>query len=52
MIGKEKAKKCALVMHTAPLDPNGTDLRAVKEALCDPEYVNVYFSKDKLHLSK
>ena len=48
MIGKEKAKKCALVMHTAPSDPNGTDLRAVKDALCDPDYVNVYFSNDKL----
>lgn len=48
LIGKEKAKKCALVLHTQPSDPNGTDLRAVKEALCDPEYVNVYFSTEKL----
>ena len=47
-IGKEKAKKCALVLHTAPVDQNGTDLNAVKEALCDPEYVNVYFSPQKL----
>lgn len=47
-IGKEKAKKCALVMHTAPSDQNGTDLRAVKEAFCDPDYVNVYFSQDRL----
>lgn len=48
-IPKEKAKKCALVMHTAAVDPNGTDLNAVKEALCDPEYVNVYFSQDKIN---
>lgn len=48
LVGKEKAKKCALVMHTAPVDQNGTDLRAVKEALCDPEYVNVYFSEARL----
>lgn len=48
-IGKEKAKKCALVMHTAASDNNGTDLRAVKQALCDPEYVNVYFSQDRLN---
>jgi len=48
LVGKEKAKRCALVMHTAPIDPNGTDLFAVKEAFCDPEYVNVYFSKEKL----
>ena len=47
-IGKEKAKKCALVLHTAPVDNNGTDLRAVKEAFCDPEYVNVFFSTEKL----
>ena len=49
LIGKEKAKKCALVMHTSPNDNNGTDLRAVKEAFCDPEYVNVYFSHDRLN---
>lgn len=49
LIGPEKAKKCALVMHTQPSDNNGTDLKAVKQALCDPEYVNVYFSADKLN---
>ena len=49
LIGKEEAKKCALVMHTSPNDNNGTDLRAVKEAFCDPEYVNVYFSHDRLN---
>ena len=47
-IGKEKAKKCALVMHTTPVDQNGTDLRAVREAVCDPEYVNVFFSSNRL----
>lgn len=46
MIGKEKAKKCALVLHTAIADQNGTDLRAVKEALCPDE--NVYFSTERL----
>jgi len=49
LIGKENAKKCALVLHTAPNDNNGTDLRAVKEAFCDPEYVNVFFSQDRLN---
>ena len=48
-IGKEKAKKCALVMHTAPVDQHGTDLNAVKNALCDPEYVNVFFSTTKIN---
>ena len=47
-IGKEKAKQCALILHTSPIDQNGTDLVKVKEALCDPEYINVYFSKQKL----
>jgi glycosyltransferase involved in cell wall biosynthesis len=36
-------------MHTQPSDQNGTDLKAVKEALCDPSYVNVYFSTDRLN---
>lgn len=48
LIGKEKAKKCALVLHTEISSNHGTDLRAVKEAFCDPEYVNVYFSTQKL----
>ena len=47
-IGKEKAKKCALILHTAVSDQHGTDLKAVKEALTDPEYVNIYFSTDKI----
>ena len=47
-IGKEKAKKCALLMHTAISDVHGTDLKAVKDAITDPEYVNIYFSKEKL----
>jgi hypothetical protein len=48
MIGQEKAKRCALVMHTQAVDENGTDLYAVREAVCDDSYVNVYFSQDKL----
>jgi glycosyltransferase involved in cell wall biosynthesis len=49
LIGKEAAKKCALVMHTQPVDQNGTDLYAVREAICDPDYVNVFFSQNKLN---
>lgn len=48
LIGEEKAKKCALVMHTQPVDENGTDLFAVREAICDDSYVNVFFSQEKL----
>lgn len=47
-IGEEKAKKCALIMHTQPVDQNGTDLYAVRDAICDSSYVNVFFSQDRL----
>jgi len=47
-IGTEKAKRCALIMHTQPVDENGTDLYAVREAICDPSYVNVFFSQERL----
>lgn len=47
-IGREKAKKCALVLHTDPVDNNGTDLRAVRDTICDPEYVKVLFSSQKI----
>ena len=47
-IGKQKAKKCALLLHTQPSDENGTDLRAVIDLLCDPEYQKVYFSEERL----
>lgn len=42
---KEQAKKCALLLHTQPVDDNGTDLFAVRDLLCDPEYHNVVFTK-------
>lgn len=44
-IGKEKAKKCSLLLHTQRVDENGTDLPAVVDLLCDPEYVRVVFSE-------
>jgi len=43
-IGKEKAKKCRLLLHTDPIDENGTDLPTVIDLLCDPEYQKVSFS--------
>ena len=46
MLPTNKAKRCALVMHTQPQDPNGTDLPAVVAAVC-PEY-DVIFSAKKL----
>jgi glycosyltransferase involved in cell wall biosynthesis len=48
IVGEEKAKKCALIMHTQPVDENGTDLYAVRDAICDPNYVNVFFSQERL----
>jgi glycosyltransferase involved in cell wall biosynthesis len=43
-IGKDKAKKCRLLLHTDPIDENGTDLPTVIDLLCDPEYQKVSFS--------
>jgi hypothetical protein len=47
-IGEEKAKKCVLLLHTQPIDENGTDLLAVKDLLCDPELCNVVIT-DKVY---
>lgn len=47
-IGHERAKKCALLLHTSPVDEAGTDLLAVKEALGDPTLNNIFFSSNKL----
>jgi len=43
---KEKRDKTAFVLHTQPVDNNGTDLPAVVEELC-PD-LNVIFSTNKL----
>ena len=46
MLPKEKADKCALLMHTQPIDENGTHLPNLVKALC-PD-TKVYFSHRKL----
>ena len=46
MLPKEKAEKCALLMHTQPRDENGTDLPELVKAVA-PE-AKVYFSDQKL----
>ena len=43
---KEQADKCVLVMHTAPVDSNGTDLPEVVKNVC-PDH-DVIFSTKKL----
>ena len=45
----EQARKCALVLHTQPVDDNGTDLPAVIDMLCgDDDRYNIIFSSNKL----
>ena len=46
---EEKAKKCAFLLHTAIVDDNGTDLKAVCDYLFDgnPKY-NIIFSQQPL----
>ena len=46
MLTKEEAEKCCLLMHTQPVDDNGTHLPNVVDAVC-PDY-KVYFSDQKL----
>ena len=43
---EEERKDCCLLMHTAPVDQNGTDLYKVKEAIC-PDY-DVRFSTARI----
>jgi glycosyltransferase involved in cell wall biosynthesis len=44
---KEKADKIALILHTQPIDDNGTDLYAVRELLFGKNS-NVFFSDQRL----
>ena len=47
----KKAKECALLLHTQPIDQNGTDLYAVIDMLCGDdkeERYNIIFSDKKI----
>ena len=46
MIPEEKRNKCLLLMHTNPVDENGTDLLAVSDAVAPGK--NVKFSTEKI----
>ena len=49
---KSKAEKCLLLMHTNPIDENGTDLIAVKDELCADyavRFTNAKYEQDKLN---
>lgn len=46
----EKARKCAFLLHTQPVDNNGTDLYAVIEALCGDslgDRYNIIFDENR-----
>ena len=44
---KEKAEKCLLILHTDPVDGNGTDIPAVIETVCDPKINKIKFTNGK-----
>lgn len=47
-LSDEQAKKCALILHTQPIDDNGTDLFAVSEMLFGKkEKYNIIFSDQR-----
>ena len=45
---REKAEKCLLLLHTNPIDENGTDLPAVIEYFCEEGKNNVLISAQRL----
>ena len=47
-LSEEQAKKCAFVLHTQPVDENGTDLYAVRDYFCSDEKYNIIFSDKPL----
>jgi glycosyltransferase involved in cell wall biosynthesis len=49
-LSKEDSDKCVLLLHTTPIDNNGTDLYAVKDKVCS-DY-NVVFSTNKIESDK
>ena len=48
---KEKADKCAMLLHCDPVDENGTDLIAVIETLCSNP-ANFIFSTGRKHVKE
>jgi hypothetical protein len=45
MLPKKESEKCLLLMHTTPIDQNGTDLYAVKDAICSDYNVKMLHTK-------
>lgn len=48
---KEKADKCLLLMHTSPIDENGTDLSSVVKSLCpyDVKFTDMRLEQEQLN---
>ena len=46
---KQQADKCALILHTEPVDDNGTDLPKVIELLMGDKQKNVFISSQKIN---
>jgi glycosyltransferase involved in cell wall biosynthesis len=46
---KQQADKCALILHTEPVDDNGTDLPKVIEMLMGDKQKNVFISSQKIN---
>lgn len=49
---KEKADKCCFLLHTQPVDENGTDLYAVREALFGDRLDQVIFDQNVADIPK
>ena len=43
----EQAERCLLIMHTDPVDSNGTDIPAVIKTMCDPKRNKIKFTNGK-----
>ena len=50
-LSKEEADKCALVLHTQPVDENGTDLFAVRDYLFGDDYEGIVFSHNRFPIN-
>ena len=51
-LSKEEREKCQLVMHTQPIDQNGTDLPAVIRFLFPEDDHNIVMSHQKLTIEQ
>jgi glycosyltransferase involved in cell wall biosynthesis len=51
-LSKEESSRCLLLMHTTPIDENGTDLIAVVKSICpdyDVKFINLKLEQEQLN---